>query len=103
MFAAAMQSEAIFNALIQTGGLGLICAWLMWRDGKQQERLHDTETRREERHVETQHEIRLQRQAIDDLIRMMGLEVLSRPDVARRAAQDAQAIVEAVKARSSAG
>ncbi len=110
--AAATQSEAILNAVMQTGAYGLICAWLMWRDNKQQERFHaqeerrerqqeQQEERREKRHEETQHEIRMQRQSIDDLVRLMGLEVLSRPDVQRRAAQDAQAIVEAVKARNA--
>lgn len=86
---------------MQYGPLGLICAWLMWREAKQQDRMIKQDDRREVRHEETQKEIRLQRQSIDDLVRMMGIEVLSRPNVAQRAAQDAQQIIEAVKARNA--
>lgn len=91
---------AVLNAIMQYGPLGLICAWLMWREVRQQERLYKVDERREARHEETQKEIRLQRQSIDDLVRMMGIEVLSRPHVAQRAVQDAQQIIEAVKARN---
>jgi hypothetical protein len=101
MTAVLAQSDAILNAIMQTGAYGLICAWLMWRDSKQAERAHEHEMKREARHEETQKEIRLQRQSIDDLVRMMGIEVLSRPHVAQRAAQDAQQIIEAVKARNA--
>lgn len=100
MIIAGMPPDSLIQAVAQTGGFALICAWLMWRDGKQQERHHEYEMRREERHEETQKEIRLQRQSIDDLIRMMGIEVLSRPQVALRASQDAQQIIDSVKARS---
>lgn len=92
---------AVFNAIMQYGPLGIICAWLMWRELRQQERIFKIDERREARHEETQREIRLQRQSIDDLVRMMGIEVLSRPNVAQRAAQDAQQIIEAVKARNA--
>lgn len=88
------------SALFQYGPLGLICAWLMYREAKQQDRIYRQEERREVRHEETQKEIRLQRQSIDDLVRMMAIEVLARPQVAQRAAQDAQQIMEAVKARN---
>lgn len=87
------------GALLQYGPLGLICAWLMWREAKQQDRIYKQEERREQRHEETQREIRMQRQSIDDLVRMMGIEVLSRPHVQQRAAQDAQQIIDAVAAR----
>lgn len=89
------------SALLQYGPLGLICGWLMWREAKQSDRAFKQEERREARHEETQREIRLQRQSLDDLVRMMGLEVLSRPLVASRAAQDAQQIMDAVAARKS--
>lgn len=89
------------SALFQYGPLGLICAWLMWREAKQQDRQYRQEERREVRHEETQKEIRLQRKSIDDLIQMLGLEVLTRPEVAQRARHDAEQIVAAVKARSS--
>lgn len=89
------------SALVQYGPIGIICAWLMLREWKQQERSYAQEERRDKRHDEMQKEIRLQRQALDDLTRMMGNEVMSRPQVAQRIMQDTQAITEAIKARSA--
>lgn len=100
LLAIASADTAVFNAIMQYGPLGVICGWLMWRELRQQERLFKIDERREARHEETQKEIRLQRQSIDDLVRMMGIEVLSRPHVAQRASQDAQQIIEAVNARN---
>ena len=99
------------TALVQYGPLGIFCAWLMWREVKQQERLAtkdeadrnlhiQQEARREQRHEETQSEIRKQRHSIDDLVRALAIEVLSRPGVAQRAVNEARALEEAVKSRS---
>lgn len=89
------------TALFQYGPLGVMCAWLMWREIKQQDRIDKQEERREERHQETQKEIRLQRKSIDDLIHVITIDIYSRPDVANRVAQDAKAIADAVKARNA--
>lgn len=102
----------VTTALFQYGPLGVMCAWLMWREIKQQERLEarefkqqerldKQEERREERHQETQKEIRLQRKSIDDLIHVITIDIYSRPEVASRVAQDAKAIADAVKARNA--
>ncbi len=99
MFLAAMPPD-LTSALMQYGPLGLICAWLMLRERKQQERADKLDERREVRHDETQKEIRKQRQSLDDLVRMLSLEVLSRPDVQHRAANDARQIMEGVEART---
>ena len=92
MILGTMLSDDIVAALIQAGVLGPIVAWFMWRDGKERDRNEEREEKRDAK-------IDSMVEALNHLIRMTSIEVMSRPNIAERAKEDTRELLSAIEAR----
>ncbi len=101
MWAVAQLTDDFTKAILQYGPLGLFCLWLMWRETKATERHEKNEDRRDQRFDQLVNESRAARHSVDELVKMMSYEVLTRPNVVDRIVQESRDIHEAAKRRLS--
>jgi hypothetical protein len=90
----AANSSAIIGPLIQSGVLGVTVLWFMWRDGEERKRRDAREQKQDAR-------IDAMVQAMNHLIQMTGIEVLTRPTVVGRVKSDAEDLLAAIKNREA--
>lgn len=89
------------TALTQWGIPGVVLGFfmlVMWRDREYRQRQDELRDVREKEWID---ELRMNRRSIDDLVRIIGIDVLSRPELKERVERDAQELVDAAKARSA--
>lgn len=84
--------DTLIVGLVQAGLLGPVVVWFMWRDGKERERINARETRQDER-------MDRMVEALNHLIRVTGLEVISRPHVAERMKDETRELIAAAEKR----
>lgn len=80
------------NTLVNAGALGICLLFFMWRDVKREER-------EEKRNVERDNAVKDLTSAMNHLTRAITLEVLTRPNVVKRAQDEAREISEAIGER----
>lgn len=84
--------DTAISALIQAGLLGPIVLWFMWRDGKERDRQMAREIKRDEQ-FERLHG------TVADLVRVSGIDIMSRPNILERIKEETRELAEATEAR----
>lgn len=84
--------DTVISGVVQASVYGPIVLWFMWRDSKAGDRYVEREQR-------TDAQMGQMTEAINHLIRVTGIEVMSRPGVAQRMKDETQELLHAADNR----